>query len=202
MSLLINPILSASTMEKIASYEPDLLQADNDTVVLSFTILTTTYSYYIEKERWLVVGLEITGGTVYDASYFYGDSAGIPALEMVAMNNDTSLANGGLRFKNIILNQPLFAQQRAAPRRPRYLALASVHGRIIVSGDILAQPGTMVSIWDPSGRRIFARTHQAGLHQFIWDGTGMNGQKTAAGTYIFSVNTNGSRYARSFVFRH
>jgi hypothetical protein len=193
-SLLVNPVFSPNTMHNIAEQNPQLRQDDRDTVILTFTSGNNTYSYFVEKQRWLIVSLDIVdnimGDTTYSAGYYYADSGDIPVLQTIAMKNDTTLGQGGVRFKSIRLNLPLYAARRRVLSR-KDVSFEVLPGRVIVSGDAFRRGGSVLAVRDGLGRLLFSRKLSRDERRVVWDGRSVSGEAVAAGTYVMELSVDG-----------
>jgi hypothetical protein len=111
---LINPVISSTPVKKWLTNGAAAQWQNSDTAIVSFIDSIWTYNYVIYRPDWLIVRLvklQDYAGTllsVFNAQYHYlFDSSGIPILQKISYNNDTTLAMGGYRFFNISINDSI-----------------------------------------------------------------------------------------------
>ncbi|MBD3239167.1 MAG: hypothetical protein GF331_01170 [Chitinivibrionales bacterium] len=68
---------------------------------------SNTYTYTIDKTRWLQTELLITGITNYHAAFAYDEFQGMPVLRVVGLYGDTTADRGGVEFDNVMINGEL-----------------------------------------------------------------------------------------------
>ncbi len=114
--LLVNPILSSASINKLRSIKTEITR---DEVITIQWVDTTGPGWdgrhpmlaEIDTSRWVITRFQEKTGSGYpryDASFGYSmleDS--IPVLEKIAFNGDTTLAKGGFDFHNIVVNEPI-----------------------------------------------------------------------------------------------
>jgi len=187
---LNNPILSPKTIETIEQQSPQLEGADGDTMRLVFTAAGDTYTYFIEKARWLIVRLDIVGVTLYNASYYYSDSAGIPALTMVAIANDVYLRSGGIRFRNVRVNGALSARRIPNRTRPPVFTVDTGREKVELVLGTSSGPGRELVIRDALGRPVFRGLVSESDHRYVWRPNGV-----ASGAYMVEIRQDAARCA-------
>ena len=114
-SILVAPVLSSEPIKRMRQAELQLADSANDTLQLILVVDSTTFKYFVEKERWIIASIQCTGKEPFHADYYYDYYEGlgnIPVLTMVAINGDTTLDQGGYSFSNIQINGQLSAQQQ------------------------------------------------------------------------------------------
>lgn len=156
-SILNQPVLSSKTMDDIGELNPELSQAEQDTFQLSFTGGDRTYTHWIEKERWVVVRIQHSGG--FDANYYYEDFNGIPALCMMALQGDTLLTDGGggYRFSNIRINGLTGIKQTVQSSSRSVLNIRYDGPTITVFTPLHWSKSGAVSIFSSDGRMLYSR---------------------------------------------
>jgi hypothetical protein len=99
--ILMHPVMSPSTAELWADTGAVVVRDSLDTIVLQDTYQDNLYLWAIDKTRWTIVGLYISGPQwAYQASFYYGDFQGIPYLQKVVDYLGTVYYD----FNNIRLN--------------------------------------------------------------------------------------------------
>ncbi|MBD3418980.1 MAG: hypothetical protein GF398_02560 [Chitinivibrionales bacterium] len=116
-SILVAPVLSAEPVSRMVQAGAELRDSTGDTVELVLEFDSTTYTYCIDTKQWTVASIQNNGKAPFSADYYYDEFNGIPVLSMVAVDGDTSLAQGGYRFSSIRLNGQLDVHPASRPKK-------------------------------------------------------------------------------------
>jgi hypothetical protein len=200
-ALLKGPILSTSTIALVKEQQPSFLDSTGDTVSLHFTTGSNSYTYSIEKTRWLIVGLSIASDAPYAAWYFYADSAGLPALELVAIEGDTTLATGGgVRFKNIRINQTISTRPRNYARNAPLSLLNISEKKVVFHFAPHGYGPYRLSVLDMRGRNVFTTKLTTQDGKIVLQRNINNTGRFAPGAYLLQLQSGGDHRHAAFVW--
>jgi hypothetical protein len=112
ISMLREPLLSSAAVKGWPGRGATMTRDTLDTCALSYTTSAdSVWTYTIDKSSWLISRLVVHSksldSNVFDGTYFYGDSNGIPVIEKIALMRDTTMHHGGYVFSNIRLNESI-----------------------------------------------------------------------------------------------
>jgi hypothetical protein len=179
ISVLREPVLSAAAIggwkDKGAVVTRDTL----DTCVVAYgTSADSSWTYKIDKTRWLITGLTVhqvsPDSNVFNGLFFYRDSSDIPVLEKIALMKDTSMQHGGYVFSNIKINQPLpDSMFTIGVIHVRCVIEKGKLGIIVNSSSVLfefpREAGIMhAAVYDAAGRKIKMLSVDGNSGQCVW----------------------------------
>ncbi len=186
--IIRDPIFSLATIDWIAAQDTQAQVTQGDTLGIQFSRSSITYTFKIDRRNWTICEVtEKSSDYSFSAHYYYRlrhDS--IPVLTMMAIDNDTTLKNGGYTFSNIELNgEEVSIKRTVSPRDRGTIDARFDHDRLIVSRNALASRITALSVIDVSGRiRMHTRTH-TNDRPIVW----RHDEHPEPGVYILRIHT-------------
>ena len=197
-TILVDPVMSSEPIKRMLQLNPRLEDTLSDTVKLLFTAGETSYEYWVELSRSVIVSIRRTGAETFHANYYYGMYNGIPLLKMMAMNGDTTLQNGGYRFYNIKLNGSLSVRRSRTPNRVVPYAVTIGRGALAVQFNENHNAFRKICIRDLRGKLVFSTVLSPGTDRFTWQGKNNSGSFVTRGVYVIDVGDGA--FSRAFPF--
>jgi hypothetical protein len=206
ISILREPVLSSTAIKAWKDKSAVVTRDTLDTCVVSFATATdSSWTYKIDKARWLVSELVVHSNpldsNVFDGTFFYRDSGGIPVLEKIALMKDSTMGHGGYVFSNIKINEGL---------PDSMFIIGVIHARSFVEKGkfgIAVSPSSVVfefprdagiisaRVYDAAGREVQKIAVEGHSNKFIW----RFGKSIKAGFYFMRARGEKKEFCEKFL---
>jgi hypothetical protein len=177
ISTLTDPALSSNPIkawkDKGAAVSRDTL----DTCVVSYATTDSSWTYKIDKSRWLVSELvvhsNLLDSNVFSGTFIYRDSGGVPVLEKIGLLRDTTMRHGGYVFSNFKINEGLPDSMFSAVLRSRTVVEKGKFGIMVnpssVVFDFPRDAGIIrIGVFDAAGREIQKLAVDVNSSHCVW----------------------------------
>lgn len=104
ISTLNAPVLAPTTYQMWRQFTTTVTEDTGRMFRASFYDGTNTYTYGVDRDRWLPVRLTILGLVSYTATYVWDPNPDLPVLRKIALKYDTTMSWGGIVFTTTTIN--------------------------------------------------------------------------------------------------
>jgi hypothetical protein len=173
----MDPVLSSNPIKAWKDKGAVVTRDTLDTCVVSYTTTDSSWTYKIDKSRWLVSELVVHSYTldsnVFSGTFIYRDSGGIPVLEKIGLLRDTTMRHGGYVFTNIKINEGLPDSMFSAVIRSRNVVEKGKFGIVVNPSSVVfefpREAGIIrAGVYDAAGREVQKMAVDGYSSQFIW----------------------------------
>jgi hypothetical protein len=212
IATLREPVLSSASVRSWTAKGAAVTKETADSCFVTFTASNdTTWTYAIDTTSWLIKRLVLHSAAldsnVFDGSFFYRDSGGIPLLEKIALMQDTTLHHGGYKFYNQRINQPIPDSMFTISVLYSWTAPGSGGAKVTTYPSycvVTPRPGTRlgdISIFNAFGRVVFHKTVNNANGMFIWHFTDLGGTSVGPGWYCLRARDGKHSFVKNLFFR-
>jgi hypothetical protein len=197
-------VLSSNPIKAWKGKGAVVLRDTLDTCVVSYATADSSWTYKIDKSRWLVSELVVHSNpldsNVFSGTFIYRDSGGIPVLEKIGLLRDTTMRHGGYVFSNIKINEPLPDSMFSAVILSRAAVEKGQFGIIVnpsfVVFDFPKEAGIMrVAVYNATGREFQKMAIDKYSSRLFW----RFGKSVQAGFYFVRAESKTRIFCESFL---
>jgi hypothetical protein len=204
ISTLREPVLSSAGIKAWKDKGAVVTRDTLDTCVVSYATATdSSWTYKIDKTRWLITGLLVhqnsPDSNVFNGLFFYRDSGGIQVLEKIALMQDSTMRHGGYVFSNIKINEPLpDSMFKNAVIRSRTVVEKGKFGIIVNPSSVVfefpREAGIVhAAVYDAAGRLVARMNVVPTMNRFVW-----RYGAASAGFYFIYAEGKGRSFQEKF----
>jgi hypothetical protein len=212
IATLREPVLSSASVRSWTAKGAAVTKETADSCFVTFTASNdTTWTYAIDTTSWLIKRLVLHSAAldsnVFDGSFFYRDSGGIPLLEKIALMQDTTLHHGGYKFYNQRINQPIPDSMFTIAVLYPWTAPGSGGVKVTTYPSycvMTPRPGTAlgdISIFNAFGRVVFRKSAVGTKGAIVWRYTDGNGTALGPGRYFLRGRDGAHTFTKSLFIR-
>ena len=202
--MLTDPVLSSNPIKAWKDKGAVVLRDTLDTCVVSYATTDSSWTYKIDKSRWivseLVVHSNLLDSNVFSGTFIYRDSGGIPVLEKIGLLRDTTMRHGGYVFSNIKINEGLPDSMFSAVKYSRNVVEKGKLGIIVNPSSIVFEfpkdaEIIRAGVYDAAGREVQKITVDGNSGKCVW----RFGKSIQAGSYFVRAESEKQVFCERFL---